>query len=74
MSNAVKYMVNEEGTKTFVLVPIKVWQKINADYQKLQNKLNVLLSIKSGIAEVKAAKKSGKPLQTLKDFLRESNR
>ena len=73
MSSAIKYMVNENGQKTSVLVPLKTWEKINWEYSRLENKLNVLLGLKSAITEVKAAKKSGRKLQTLKDFLRESN-
>ena len=39
MPNTVKYMVDDKGVKTAVLVPIKVWKRINEDYTKLQ-KLN----------------------------------
>jgi hypothetical protein len=73
MSNAIKYMVDENGHKTSVLVPLKTWEKINWEYSRLENKLNVLLGLKNALAEVEVAKKSGKKLQTLKDFLRESN-
>jgi hypothetical protein len=73
MASALKYMVDEKGHKTSVLVPIKTWDKINEDYYKLQNKLNFILGLKEAFNEVKTAKKTGKKLQTLKDFLRESN-
>ena len=73
MTSALKYMIDENGDKTSVLVPLKTWEKINQDYFKLQNKLRVLTGIKEGLSEVRDAKKSGKELQTLKDFLRESN-
>ena len=73
MANALKYMIDEKGDKTSVLVPLKTWERINQDYNKLQNKLKVLTGIKEGFNEVKEARKSGKKLQTLKDFLRESN-
>ena len=73
MSNALKYMIDEKGDKTSVLVPLKTWEKINQEYTKLQKKLKVLTGIKAGLNEVKEARKSGKKLQTLKDFLRESN-
>lgn len=66
-------MIDEKGQKTSVLVPLTTWTKINTDFTKLQNKLQVLLGIKSAFTEVKLSKKSGKKLQTLKDFLRESN-
>ena len=73
MASALKYMFDENVDKTSVVVPLKTWEKINQDYSRLQNKLNVLTGIKAGLAEVRDAKKSGKKLQTLKDFLRESN-
>lgn len=73
MSSAIKYMIDEKGQKTSVLVPFKTWEKINWEYSRLEKKLNVLLGIKNAIEEVKTAKKTGKKLQTLKDFLRESN-
>jgi hypothetical protein len=73
MAHPVKYMVDEKGQKTSVLVPITTWTKINQDYTKLQHKLKVMLGIKSALNEVTLSKKTGKKLQTLKDFLRESN-
>ena len=66
-------MVNENGDKTSVLVPIRRWEKITKENIKLQNKLKVFTDLKEGHLEVKEAKKSGKKLQTLKGFLRESN-
>lgn len=66
-------MVDENGEKTSVLVPLKTWEKINHDYSKLQNKLKVLTGIKEGFAEIQDAKKTGRKLQTLNDFLGESN-
>lgn len=73
MATELKYIIDEKGEKTSVLVPLKTWEKINGDYAKLQNKLKVLTGIKEGFAEIREAKKSGKKLQTLKDFLRENN-
>ena len=74
MGNAIKYMIDENGQKTSVLVPLKTWEKINDDFSKLQNKLNILTGIQEGIAEVKSAKKKGRQLESLKDFLSESKR
>lgn len=53
-----------------MLVPIQVWEDLNANYQKLQKKLDVLQNIQDGLKEVKQARKSGRKLQTLKDFLK----
>ena len=73
MAGALKYMVDENGDKTSVLVPLRTWEKINKEYTKLQNKLRVFTEIKEGLSEVKETGKSCKKLQTLKDFLSESN-
>ena len=70
MPNALKYIVDERGHRTSVLVPVKVWEDLNANYQKLQNKLNVFSSVQEGLKEVKSVRKTGKKLQTLKDFLK----
>ena len=69
MPGALKYIVDENGQKTSVLVPVKVWEDLNNNYQKLQNKLNVFNNIQAGLKEVQTARKNGKKLQTLKDFL-----
>jgi len=69
-----QYIVDNRGVKTSVIVPFDKWQKINVDYQKLQNKLKVFLAIQEGLEEIKDAKNQGDKLQTLSDFLNESNR
>lgn len=68
-----KYIVDDNGVKTSVIVPYEKWEKLNIAYHKLQNKLKVLISVKEGILEVKHAKKQGIRLQTLSDFLNEGN-
>ena len=73
MKNPVKYIVDERGVKTSVIVPYDRWEKINSDYKKLQNKFDEFLAIQNGLDELKTAKKLDKKLQTLSDFLNESN-
>ena len=73
MSSPIKYMIDDRGTRTSAIVPIKTWMKINEDYKKLQKKLDILVGIKGALQETKDAKKTGKKLQTLKDFLNESS-
>ncbi len=70
MPTALKYIVDESGQKTSVLVPVKVREDLNANYQRLQNKLSVFSSIQKGLNEVKRARKSKRKIQTLKDFLK----
>ena len=68
-----QYIVNDRGIKTSVIVPFDKWEKILSDKLKLQNKLKIFLSIQEGLGEIKTAKKQGNKLQTLTDFLNESN-
>lgn len=68
-----QYIVDNKGIKTSVIIPFDKWEKINSDYHKLQKKLEVFLAIQDGLSEIKSAKKQGKKLQTLSDFLNESN-
>jgi hypothetical protein len=70
MPGALKYIVDESGHKTSVLVPVKIWEDLNTNYQKLQNKLSLFNSIQEGLKEVSRAKRSKRKLQTLKDFLK----
>lgn len=70
MPNALKYIIDEKGQKTSVLVPMKVWENLNANYRKVQKKLEILSGIKEALKEVEKSKKNGKELQTLNDFLK----
>ncbi len=72
MANAIKYVKNESGQKTSVLVPVEVWDDLNSNFKKLRNKLKVMNDIHQALTEVYNARKSGKELKTLKDFIRES--
>jgi hypothetical protein len=67
----IQYLTNQTGNKTAVLVPYKDWEKINARYALLEKKIAILTGIKNGLEEVKAAKKTGKKLQSLSSFLDE---
>jgi hypothetical protein len=73
MRTALKYMIDDKGQKTSVLIPIKTWDKINEDYKKMQKKIKLITGIRKALAEIKSNKKSGKSFQSLKEFLSESN-
>ena len=73
MSSALKYIIDDNGHKTTVLVPVKTWEDLNEKYKKLNKKLAVLTGIKQGLLEVKESRTKGKSLQTLSDFLSEDN-
>jgi hypothetical protein len=68
MPHALKYIKDGSGHKTSVVVPIKVWEDLNASYQTLQKKLTIINGIRSGLSEIRQSKKTGKKLQILKKF------
>ncbi len=70
MPSTLKYIVDQTGQKTSVLVPVKVWDDLNNNYQKLQTKLTIFNSLHNGLQEVKISKNTGRKLQTLKEFLK----
>lgn len=70
MLNSLQYIIDDTGQKTTVLVPLKVWEDLNTNYQKLQKKLEIFNGITEGFNEVQQIKKTGRKLQTLKDFLK----
>ena len=72
MSNQIQIYTDEKGNKTSVIVPYEDWAKINARLESLQNKLKIFSSIREGMQEIKEARKKGKNLQNLSDFINES--
>ena len=72
MKKGLKYLVDEKGCRLAVVIPVDTWNVLNTRYDKCLKKVNVLTGIQEGFEEVKATRKSGKRLQTLKDFLNES--
>ena len=71
MNSAIQYLINSSGSKTSVVLPLNRWEELNDKYQKLLTKLQILTGIKEGICEVQEARRKGKKLQTLADFLNE---
>ncbi|HEX8370120.1 MAG TPA: hypothetical protein VF604_16350 [Pyrinomonadaceae bacterium] len=72
MTNQIQIYTDEKGNKTSVIVPYEDWEKINARLEILQKKLKIFSSVREGIQEVKEARKKGKKLQDLSDFINES--
>jgi len=73
MEDSIRYIVDDSGVKTSVIIPFGKWEKINEKYQRLQNKLKVFQAIQEGIEEIKSAKRQRYKLQTLSGFLNESH-
>ena len=71
MPSTVQFLMDSKGRKKSALVPIKEWEEVIALNKQLQRKLEVLTGIVDGIEEVKRSRETGKPLQSLSDFLNE---
>ena len=71
MNLQIQYITDEKGKKQSVIIPFKQWEKFEGEYRLLVNKLEVMAGIQEGVQEVKYARKNGKKLQSLVDFLNE---
>ncbi len=71
MTTNVQYVVDNSGSKISVILPFIEWKELISEYQKLQNKMEIMLGIQNSISEIKEAKKTGAKLQTLTNFLNE---
>jgi len=72
MRKNLHYIHDNKGIKTAVIVPYDQWTKINADYQKILKKLEVIQAVQDGMIELKNSKNNGDDLQALSEFVNES--
>lgn len=72
MATPIQFIIDDEGHKKSVIVPYKQWEELNQRYEKLNNKVQVLTGVQEAMKEVAQARKTGKKLQTLTDFLNEN--
>ena len=69
MKSTVKYLTNEAGERTAVVVAYAEWEKLQRRQQQLRQKLQIMQGISAGFAEVKGAQRAGQPLPSLRKFL-----
>lgn len=67
MNTNISYITNQQGQKISVVIPYQEW----INYEKILQKQNIIQDIKESMKEIKEAKKTGKSLQSLEDFLNE---
>lgn len=66
----VQYLIDEEGKRTAVIVPIEEWEKLQIEHEKLLNKLEVSDGLQDALKEVREIKQgSRKKGRTLDEFL-----
>ena len=72
MQRGIQIYTDDKGKKSSVIVPYEEWEKLTAKVRKLENKLKIVSSIRNGFEEVVQARKTGKKLQSLADFVNEN--
>lgn len=72
LAEDLRYAVIIEKRKQEPTVSLDDWTQLNKRLRTLQNKLDIVISIQTGIKEVKEARKSKRKLQTLSEFINES--
>jgi len=71
MELQLKYITDQNGHHTAVVIPLKNWEKFVNEQEKLQNKIKVLNGIANALDEVEEIKKGKKKGKTLREFLNE---
>lgn len=66
-----QYYTNQQGEKTSVIVPYQQWLELNAQLEILRQKLSAFTGIQEAVQEVRQARKSGKKLQKLSEYIHE---
>ena len=61
-----QYIIDDRGVKTSVIVPFNKWEKINEDYQKLQNKLKVLIKVKQPLFRQRTSQSNNRITEFIK--------
>ena len=72
MKSTVQYLTNEAGERTAVVVAYAEWEKLRLRQQQLRQKLHIMQGIRAGFQEVKEAKRTGRALPSLREFLRDA--
>lgn len=67
----VQIVKDTEGKPQSVVIPYNEWKTYELQYEKLKNKLSVLIGIQEAIEEVKEIKAGRKKGKTLKQLLDE---
>lgn len=71
MNKSIQYITDATGEQNAVIIPIEEWKKLEDKYNKLKNKLDVLVGLQEAVEEVNAIKRGEKQGQTLEELLNE---
>jgi hypothetical protein len=65
------YVVNHDGQKMFVQIPVQEWEIFVSEYQRFENLFSFKNKLKNAFREVRAIQKGEKKGTLLNDFLNE---
>jgi phage pi2 protein 07 len=65
------YLTDASGNQIAVQIAMEEWLVFQQEYQELQRKLEIMQGIRDALEEVQNARKEGRKLQSLSEFLNE---
>lgn len=65
------YLTDASGNQVAVQIAMEEWLAFQQEYQELKRKLEIMQGIKEALEEVQSARKEGRKLQSLSEFLNE---
>jgi len=71
MNIKLEYITDKKGRQKAVVIPHRQWKNFEAEYNKIKNKLNIILGIQDALKEVKEIQSGKKKAKTLKTLLNE---
>lgn len=69
MSLDIKYLTDEKGKRTAVVISIDEWNILKKELETFRQQEELRMQIESGLKEIKEWKNGSKELITLEDFL-----
>jgi predicted component of type VI protein secretion system len=65
------YLTDASGNQVAVQIAMEEWLAFQQEFQELKRKLEVMQGIREALEEVQNARKEGRKLQSLSEFLNE---
>ena len=65
------YLTDASGNQVAVQIAMEEWLAFQQEYQELKRKLEIMQGIRDALEEVQSARKEGRKLQSLSEFLNE---
>lgn len=67
----INYLTDASGNQIAVQIALEEWLLFQQEYEELKRKLEIMQGIREALEEVQSARKEGRKLQSLSEFLNE---